>query len=202
MKRWFLCIKRQPRRATESIHNADTATIQQQQPPLHSFRRRWMGRWWLLSTCGADKWRHFLIGAVVSPCSSHWTQQPVGEQQKDGATMETLLNISTHNQTIAQDYNLSPMHKYFLVTLILALLNLLLGIIYGYIRYFKNRHNCCKKRTEYQRSSMRRQSVSEGVVYKSERRKTSTHIVLAAAQSKQAARRMSSAYLWSRAAAK
>ena len=101
-------------------------------------------------------------------------------------TNKTALDASTST--------LSLMHKYFLVTLVLAAVSAVLGSIYGYIEYYKKRKSfCCRRLDSIPRR--RHSNYEDTAIYKVERRKTSTHIVLSATQSKQSARRMSSAFL-------
>ena len=101
--------------------------------------------------------------------------------------------------------SLSPMATHFLVVFILAAINALLALIYGYIRY------TARKRNSSYRSSFgfldtggaaaagpggggsSRRSSDQGV--NQTRRKTSTHIVLSLGHSKDHARRISNAFL-------
>ena len=91
---------------------------------------------------------------------------------------------------------LTPMHKYFLAVLVLALVNAILGAIYFTLTYKrKAKHWFTVHEEDPLRVRRRRQSSLHDDQEKHHRRKFSTHIALAVGQNKESARRVSSVYL-------
>ena len=104
------------------------------------------------------------------------------------------LNITTVVDTGQSDYpTLSPMHKYFLVVLVLAIVNGILGLVYFLLTYKKKQKHWLPVAEEDPLRIRRRQSSEEQERQK--RRKYSTHLVLAVGQNRESARRVSSVYL-------
>ena len=94
--------------------------------------------------------------------------------------------------------SLSPMQKYFLAVLILAILNAILGAIYGMISYHtKKRRKMGPRYHGESRPVVNR--VHKIAVYvgasEQKKRRMSTHIAIAMAQNKQSVRRVASSYL-------
>ena len=87
---------------------------------------------------------------------------------------------------------LTPKQTCFLIVTVLALINAILALIYGYIRYkekHKNRHGYVQSYdTALQR---RKSSVNSNQSIREKRRKTSTHIILNAGK-RESVRRVSS----------
>ena len=105
-----------------------------------------------------------------------------------------MMNLTDNRNSTVEGYAdtpwiLSPMATQFLVVLVLALVNAILGLIYAYIRYRE------RKRSPYGNTVTllrRRSSVMEAVTT---RRKLSTHMFFSMGQSKESARRLSTAFL-------
>ena len=105
--------------------------------------------------------------------------------------------IPTSSTASGNDVTFTLKQKYIIATSVLALINVILGIVYLYIRQLKKRrqHQNKDQRQGYHK---RRSSSLDGPAHqpvKKYSRKTSTHIVLYATQNKQSARRISTAFL-------
>ena len=105
-----------------------------------------------------------------------------------------MMNTSS-NTTEHPVSSLSLMELNFLVVGVLATINLILGAIYGYIRYTRKRRHVYR---EHLRTNEPKTSVGlelELNHYRDRKRKMSTNLVLAVGQNRNSARRMSSAFL-------
>ena len=108
-----------------------------------------------------------------------------------------LLLTSDQSRIIDDSIVFTSMHKHFLVVLVLALTNAILGLIYFSLTYKRKQKYWFPVHDEDQlrtRISRRQCSVVDEHE-KQKRRKYSTHIALAVSQSRESARRVSSVYL-------
>ena len=114
--------------------------------------------------------------------------------------MEVTTNTThqlTDSMTNTNDTTLSPMKKCFLVVLVFAMIDALLGAIYTMIWYHSKKKKALRNHTESRHAVPRvhRAPVCNHNNSQQKKRRTSTHIAIAMAQNKESVRRVASAYL-------